>query len=108
MNKINWRSVAVLSVIVVVLIVVGSSLFGGWGYGPWGMMGPGMMGFGMLFMWLIPISFLVLIVFGIVWLVRTITEQDGSSPDLMCHNCGKAVQHDWHNCPYCGTGLTQK
>jgi len=79
-----------------VLTVLGLLVFniGGWGwwygatcgwggydgrYGGWGM-GPGMMrwGFapfgwiGMIFMMLIPLSFLVLTVLGIVWLLRSV------------------------------------
>ena len=88
MNKINWSAVAVFAVVALLAFFVGVSLLGGgwgmmgnWGYGGWGMMGPGMMGgwgfgpFGwiaMLFMWLIPISFIVLTVFGVVWLVRAV------------------------------------
>ncbi len=50
----------------------------GYGYG-WHMpmmYGGGMMGFGMmLFMWLISLASLVLIGFGIAWLVKTLTAQ---------------------------------
>ena len=35
--------------------------------------GFGMMPFGMLFMWLIPVSLLILILLGIVWLIKQIT-----------------------------------
>ena len=41
---------------------------GGWGKMPFGM-------FGMLFMWLIPLGVLALIVGGIFWLVRTLTQK---------------------------------
>jgi len=50
---------------------------GGYGYGMhMPMMGYGYGGFGffgMLFMWLIPVSLLVLIVLGIAWLVKQLT-----------------------------------
>ena len=43
-------------------------MMGGWGMSPFGM-------FGMLFMWLIPLGVLALIVGGIFWLVRTLTQK---------------------------------
>ena len=43
-------------------------MVGGWGMSPFGM-------FGMLFMWLIPLGVLALIVVGIFWLVRTLTQK---------------------------------
>jgi len=44
------------------------NMMGGWGMSPFGM-------FGMLFMWLIPLGVLALIVGGIFWLVRTLTQK---------------------------------
>ena len=116
MNKINWTSVAVFAIVVLLVFLVGISLLGGRGYGGWGMMGPGMMGgwgfapfgwIGMLFMWLIPIGFLVLTVLGITWLVRTLGS--GNNPPASaktCPTCGRGVQADWRNCLYCGATLT--
>lgn len=43
-------------------------MMGGWG----------MMPFGMLFMWLIPLGVLALIIGGIFWLVRTLTQKQAS------------------------------
>ena len=43
-------------------------MIGGWG----------MMPFGMLFMWLIPLGVLVLIVGGIFWIVRSLTQKQAS------------------------------
>ena len=79
MKKINWLVVSLVGVIVL-LFLFGGGMMSGWGYRGWGMMGPGMMGWGyspfgwigMLFMWLIPVGFIVLTVFGIVWLVRNV------------------------------------
>lgn len=120
MNTVNWKSVIVFGIIVVIVLLIGLSLFGGSGYRNWGMMGPGMMGgwgyspfgwIGMLFMWLIPISFLVLTVLGIVWLVRATI---GSPPNVdsatspatdTCPSCGRPTQTDWQHCPYCGGEL---
>ena len=122
MNRINWSAIAVFGIVVLVAFLVGTSLLGvGRGYGGWGMMGPGMMGgwgfgpFGwiaMLFMWLIPVGFVVLTVLGVVWLVRAVSGGAGQSPNPLsparaCPSCGRAVQADWRNCPHCGAALTQ-
>jgi len=56
----------------------------------------------MIFMWLIPVGFIVLAVLGIVWLVRNLNPP---AADGACPNCGKGVQADWQNCPDCGTSL---
>lgn len=114
MKKINWTTVAVFVIVVLLAFMVGTSLFGGWGYRGYGMMGPGMMGWGyspfgwfgmglgMLFMWLIPIGVIALIVYGVVALTRS---AGNTAPSVPCPNCGKGVQPDWQNCPYCGTKL---
>jgi uncharacterized membrane protein len=112
MNKINWTVV----VIAALVVLLGVSLLGGQGYSGWGMMGPGMMGgwgfapfgwIGMIFMWLIPIGFLVLTVLGIAWLARTLGSVDNPpAPAKTCLSCGRGVQADWRNCPHCGTTLT--
>jgi hypothetical protein len=110
MNKVNWTTVLVTILIVLVLLVLGSGLLGSWGYRPWGyggwgMMGPGMMG-GMFFMWLIPLGLLVLTVLGVVWLVQTLSGK--ANPPVqgqVCPSCGRGIQSDWKNCPYCGTTL---
>ncbi|MDP1713310.1 MAG: zinc ribbon domain-containing protein [Anaerolineales bacterium] len=70
----------------------------GWGYSPFGWIG-------MIFMWLIPLGFLVLTVLGIAWLVRNVSNSTPPSSQSPCPNCGKGVQADWQNCPYCGTAL---
>ncbi len=115
MKNVNWNTVAVIGIIVLLVLLVSGGLFGGGRYGGWGMMGPGMMGgwgfspfgwFGMLFMWLIPVGFLVLTVLGIVWVVRAIGGGT-NSPSHPCPSCGRNVQADWRNCPYCGTVLAK-
>jgi hypothetical protein len=123
-----------LVVLVVFLVGLSllSMLFGGgyWGMGP-GMMGRGgMMGgwcpwcggtgqfgggglvgglFGLLFMLLgllIPIGLLGLLILGGVWLVRNISSTTTVAPPLpTCGECGRLVQADWRNCPYCGEEL---
>ena len=106
MNKINWSVVVIIGIIVLLLFSVG--LFGGWGYGGWGMMGPGMMGgwgfspfgwIGMIFMWLIPVGFIVLTVLGVAWLARTLGGVTPPTSGHVCPKCGKGVQTNWQNCP---------
>lgn len=108
MNKVNWTMVIVFSIVVLLAFIVGAGMLGGWG-----MMGPGMMGrwgyspfmgVGMIFMWLIPVSLIVLTVLAIVWLARSL---GGFNPPSgrTCPNCGRGVQADWQHCPYCGTAL---
>src|SRR5574341_211687 len=111
MNKINWTAVAVFAIVALLVFLIAGSLLGGWG-----MMGPGMMGrwgfapfgwIGMIFMWLIPLGFLVLTVLGIVWLVRTLgSGNNPPAPTKTCPSCRHGVQADWRNCPYCGTTLS--
>lgn len=112
MKKVNWLVVVVISIVVLFVLMFGAGLlsgwgYGGWGYGGWGMMGPWMMG-EMMFMWLIPIGFIVLIVFGIAWIVRAIgSGNNPAAPTHACSSCGRGVQTDWRNCPYCGAPLTK-
>jgi hypothetical protein len=87
--------------------------YGGFGYQ---MRGPGMMNYGGMGVLggflggLISLGFLALLVLGIIWLVRnlhtpkpvdvsTVTPAIAMNP---CKKCGKPVQADWSNCPYCG------
>ncbi len=110
MKKINWLIVGIIAVIAL-LFLFGAGMMSGWGYGyrGWGMMGSwGYSPFswiGMLCMWLVPVGFIVLTVFGIVWLVRNVGNSTPPSAQTPCPNCAKGVQTDWQNCPYCGTTL---
>ena len=86
MKKVNWLVVGIISIVALLLLFGGGMMMGGWGYRGWSMMGPGGMmnnwGYssspsplgwiGMIFMWLIPVSLIVLAAFGVVWLVRNV------------------------------------
>jgi uncharacterized membrane protein len=92
--------------------------YGGFGFnrhGPGMMSGYGMMPFGGLFGILISLGFLTFVVLGIVWLVEYIrrpktatgtTSLPASSEPAVtmtnCKKCGRQIQADWNNCPYCG------
>ncbi|WKZ35020.1 MAG: zinc ribbon domain-containing protein [Anaerolineales bacterium] len=119
MKKVDWWIVGIVAVLAVLFFFGGGMMLGNRGYGMMGGYGGhGMMGnwgtspfgwFGMglrmIFMWIIPIGIVALIVFGVVALVQ----QTGNPPQLAtqnsCPNCGKGVQNDWQNCPYCGNAL---
>lgn len=123
----------VVLVFMVGLSLFGGWQYGGWGMMGSGRMGPGMMGrwgfspfgwIGMVLMWLIPLGVIFLVVAGVVWLVRAIigagatpggraasaggaTISEGTTlAGQSCPNCGRAVQADWINCPYCGQSLS--
>ena len=120
--KVNWTAVAVFGGVALLVVLIGVSLLGGYaGYAGWGpggrMMGPGMMGgwgfgpfgwLGMIFMWLLPLGFLALLVLGIIWLVKTVTQPGGqlAASSRTCSNCDRPVQADWRVCPHCGQELT--
>ncbi len=88
----------------------------------WGMRGPGMMAygwrmpFGGLFGGLFSLGLLALVVVGIIWLVRSLRKPthvvetpvvapSAASTTHACPKCGRTVQNDWNNCPYCGKKL---
>ncbi len=117
MKKTGWLVIGIV-VLLALLFLFGGGMMSGWGYnnsgyGGWGMMGPGMMGWGfapfgwigMMFMWLIPLGFLALVVLGVFWLAQNSGKSTPPSSQHPCPHCGKSVQTDWQNCPYCGTAL---
>ena len=85
MQKVNWLIVGIVSFVILLILFGTGTLMGDWRYRAWGMMGPGGMmnnwGYspspigwiGMIFMWLIPVGLILLAVFGIVWLVRNVS-----------------------------------
>jgi hypothetical protein len=94
MRKVNWLIVGILSFVIILILFGAGTLMGDWGFPGWGMMGPqGMMedwGYyptpsplgwvGMIFVWLIPVGFIVLAVFGSVWLVRKVSNRRPPTP----------------------------
>lgn len=117
MKKGNWWIVGIVAVLAA-LFLFGGGMMSGWGYGGYGMMGRGMMGnwgcspfgwfgmgLGMIFMWIIPIGVIALIVYGVVALVRNTGSPPQVATQNSCPSCGKGVQTDWQNCPYCGSTL---
>jgi uncharacterized membrane protein len=100
MNRLNGTTILVA--ILILLLSFGAGFLSMRG---WGMMGTGMMG-GTWLIWLIPMAIVVLVLAGVVWLVQTL--RAGSNPpgtDKTCPACGRGVQADWQNCPYCGREL---
>jgi len=117
MKKNNWYLVGIIGV-VALLLVFGAGMMSGWGNGGWGHRGYGMMGNlgysplgwfgmagGMLLMWLVPIGILALTVFGVASLIQNNGSSKPTSTQSPCPNCGKSIQADWQNCPYCGNTL---
>jgi hypothetical protein len=74
-------------------------MMGGYNYSPLGGL---WMGIGMLLAWIIPLGILFLVIYGAV---RLANRPDTPLPSHPCANCGKGVQADWKNCPYCGAAL---
>ena len=80
MRKINWLKVGITSAVVLSFLVGVGVIASDWSYHGWGMMGPGrtMMEWSfsplgwirLIATWLIPISLIVLALFGIFWLMR--------------------------------------
>jgi hypothetical protein len=60
------------------------------------------------------LAFLALVILGIIWLAKYLrspkaavqtpasTQASASVEMSTCKNCGKPIQTDWRNCPYCG------
>ena len=73
-----------------------SHMFGGFGFlGGW---------FMMLGMFILPLAVLGLLIVGGIVLVKGVIRPQ--TPALVvartCVHCGKALQQDWVNCPFCG------
>ncbi len=78
----------------------------GYGMHGYGMMGWGMQPFGGILGGLFFLGLVALLVLAIIWLVRSLrTPKLAAVATHACPNCGKSVQTDWRNCPYCGKKL---
>ncbi len=107
--------VALLAGVAVIPFFAGRfGLLGGYrgmmGLGRAGMMAYGPLAWVGILMILFRLGTLVLIVLGVVWLVSTLSRPATLAPIVAtrpCPNCGRPVQADWRNCPYCGTALGQ-
>ena len=108
MRNTKWLLTVIAGGIVLLLLFI-AGMFSGWsmmrsgmidrwGYSPFGWIV-------MIFMWLIPISLIALAVLGIVWLICSAVGFNSPATDRVCPNCGKRVQTDLQNCPYCETSL---
>jgi uncharacterized membrane protein len=92
------------------LIFVGdgwNGMMGNWGRLPM-MGGYGIMGiFMILFMVLLPLAAIALIVGGVAAFMRRPTQIMPPPQNTVktCPSCGKPVQADWQNCPYCRQNL---
>jgi putative membrane protein len=84
MEKMKWKAIFVWAILVLLVIVVVLGLMRGWGSAGWNRMGPGMMGnwgfgpfawLGIIWMWLIPIGFIILVVAAVVWLMRGLSSE---------------------------------
>jgi hypothetical protein len=114
-SKTGWILAIVIGLILL-LVLPGLFMMGRfWGGGYGGMMGGGY-GFmnpfgwiGMLLGLLVPIGVLILLVFGVIWLVNGLTRSGNpaSNPSVNpnCPSCGKPTQTGWTTCPYCGKPL---
>jgi len=62
---------------------------------------------GLGWMWLIPVGFVALAVWGLASLLGNSGRSAGQAPlsARACASCGRAAQADWSTCPYCGEPL---
>jgi predicted lipid-binding transport protein (Tim44 family) len=83
-------------------------MMGGMGsFGTFGLLGG-------LFWLLIQVGLLALVIVGVVWVFRSLSQggrtTTGSpgqaAPARTCPNCGRSAQTDWNSCPYCGSSLS--
>jgi len=115
-----WKWVALFAAVFVLALLAAIPLFfGGFGYGMMPMMYGGYNGFHlfsgfgfpggwimimMLGMFLIPLAFIGVLVVGGVALVKGVSKPQAPNQVTVrtCTYCGKVLQEDWANCPYCG------
>lgn len=68
--------------------------------------------FGWMLMLLFPLGILTLVVLGVFFLVRSLSNNNTGSPSqpliAHCDHCGRKVEADWKVCPYCGELLGEE
>ena len=112
-----WKWAVLFAAVFILAFLVAIPLFGGSGYGMMPMMYGGYNGFHMLGgfgfpggwlmmlgMFLIPLAFIGVLVLGGVALVVGLNKSQAPTQVIVrtCAYCGKVLQADWANCPYCG------
>ena len=112
-----WKWAVLFAAVFILAFLVAIPLFGGFGYGMMPMMYGGYNGFQMLGgfgfpggwlmmfgMFLIPLAFIGVLVLGGVALVVGLNKSQAPTQVTVrtCTHCGKVLQADWANCPYCG------
>jgi hypothetical protein len=131
MNRtLKWILYVILGLVgLAVLAGIVMAIFGGYRYS---MMGPGVwmaphmrVGFNpvrWIFGAILGFGVFLLVILGIIALIAslvrgnrpyppttpttTATPPPAATATKTCPNCGRIVQEDWKNCPYCGTPLT--
>lgn len=126
MKSVNWSQVLVFVLIVLVVFGLGITVLGLFFGGGYGMMGPRMMEpggmwgwwphswgavpvggrlFGLFLFCLLPLGVLVGLILLGVWLFSNRGQDTTPATSETCPNCGKPVQSNWRNCPYCAEEL---
>ena len=54
---------------------------------------------------IVPLALIALLVFAGITIGRGLGRPPAPVAKLTCRNCGRLVQADWNNCPYCGATL---
>ena len=113
--KLNWKWIALFIIVFISVVLITIPLWNGVGNGWMGMMGGGfqnpnvfgnlgsfgglIMMFGML---LIPLVVFGLIILGVAVVVKGAYAPRTTMIMKNCAHCGKPLQAEWANCPYCG------
>jgi hypothetical protein len=112
---INWKWFVLFFIVLIVAAIIAIPLWSSIGNNWMGMMGNGFQcpylfgkyesigGFIMMFgMFLIPLVLIGLVLLGVAVIVKGSFAPKAIIPMKSCVHCGKPLQADWVNCPYCG------
>ena len=113
--KLNWKWIALFIIVFIGAVLITIPLWNGVGNGWMGMMGGGfqnpilfgnlssfgglIMMFGML---LIPLVVIGLAILGVAAIIKGAYTPRTTMIMKNCVHCGKPLQAEWANCPYCG------